>query len=194
MIMRAAAMIVGLGVVAALAVPAAADPSAAAPHRKNHETAKWLSGVGAGVSTALVVTSFGFVTPSDPFNKPLFYSGLATSVVSPSFGEFYTGQYLTYGEAVRAGAFGVAMLGVAQTETTSCTTSASTSCTNLSNTGVVLLGLAAIAYVGGALYDVYDAPDAVDRYNDKLRMQLSPGPMPSTLGPPGAGVWLRGEF
>ena len=189
--MRLAATLVGLGLLVATATPAAAEP-----HRKSHETAKLLSGLGAGVSTALVLSAFLIQDPHDPYNKPLLYSGLGVSLVGPSAGEYYAGQYLTIGEGVRAAAVALALVGVTRTEHVSCLAGVDdNSCTSIEGKGVAFLGVAAIAYIGGMFYDVYDAPDAVDRYNYKLRMQLVPGPMPSSFGgAPGAGVWLRGSF
>jgi hypothetical protein len=190
--MRAAATLVSLGLLAAIATPAAADP-----HRKNKDTAKVLSGVGGGLATGLVLGSFLLATDSSPYNQPMFYSGLGLSVLGPSAGEYYTGQYLTWGEAVRGGAVLLAVLGATRTESTTCLdTGVTNGCTSIDNKGIAFLGLAAIAYVGGMFYDVLDAPDAVDRYNYKQRiqMQITPGPMPSVSGPPGGGVWLRGKF
>ena len=78
--------------------------------------------------------------------------------MTPSLGEFYAEQYLTYGEAIRAGAVAFALIGAAQTETTSCTnTDVPTNCKNISTNGIALLSIGAIAYVGGVLYDVFDA-------------------------------------
>jgi hypothetical protein len=196
-----AAFLVGLSLVAASAVsaaPAEAQPAPVFYHRKSHDIAKGLSGVGAGVSTALVFTSFLLTDPHNPYNVPLFYSGVATSIVTPSLGEYYAEQYLTWGEALRAGAAGLAILGVNLTTPTSCLTTADdNSCSRISTAGIAILGAGLIIYIGGMFYDVLDAPDAVDRYNYNARMHvmLAPGLMPSSTGaPPGGGLWLSGTF
>ena len=74
--------------------------------------------------------------------------------------------------------------------------STSTRCTEITTTGIALLSIAGIAYIGGVFYDVLDAPDAVDRFNHAHRvMVITPGPMMSpTGGPPGGGVWIQGVF
>jgi hypothetical protein len=196
-----AAFLVGLSLVAASAVspaPAAAQPATTFYHRKSHDIAKALSGAGAGASTALVFTSFLLTDPHNPYNVPLFYSGLASSIVTPSLGEFYAEQYLTWGEALRVGAAGLAILGVNLTSPTNCLTTADdNSCTRISTAGIAIIGIGLLAYIGGVFYDVLDAPDAVDRYNytQRMRLMITPGPMPSVNGgPPGGGLWLSGSF
>jgi hypothetical protein len=191
--MRLAGLVVSAGLLVALATPASADPLY---HRKSHDIAKGLSGAGAGVSAALILTSFLLTDPHNPYNEPLFYTGIGTSIVTPSLGEYYAGQYLTWGEALRAGAAGLAIVGINQTKSTSCLGQTDdNTCKEISTGGIAILGLGLIAYIGGVFYDVLDAPDAVDRYNYKLRMQVTPGLMPSPSGgPPGGGVWLRGSF
>ena len=56
-----------------------------------------------------------------------------------------------------------------------------------------LLGVAAIAFIGGVWYDALDAGDAADRYNTKHGFTVTPSMMP---GPQGLapGVALSGTF
>ena len=189
--MRAVAMVVGLGLLAASAAPAAAEHK-----RKDPQTAKLLSGAGAGVSSALTLASFLATDPHNPYNKPLLIVGLATSIVTPSFGEWYSGQWLTYGMAVRGGAAALAGFAVTLTQADRCPTDmVDNSCSTIQGKGVAFLGIAAIAYVGGVFYDVLDAPDAADRYNSAHGFVILPGPMASTAGGlPGAGLFVRGQF
>ena len=51
-----------------------------------------------------MLTSFLVTDPHNPYNEPLFYAGAGLSVVTPSFGEYYAGQYPDLRHAgVRAG-------------------------------------------------------------------------------------------
>ena len=179
-----------------LLVVLAVSSPAHAEDRKDPKIAMALSGVGIGVSSALVVGSFLFNT--DPYvdmNHPAFYAGLATSVVTPSLGELYAHQWLTIGMGIRGGGVLLAAYGVTRTQEASCNDLANSKCKQLTGTGVALLGLAAIAYIGGAAYDVIDAGDAVERYN-ATHIGITPMIMPNT-GPPGtmtAGLAVTGTF
>jgi len=135
---------------------------------KDRQTAQLLSGVGAGASGALVVASFVAADDHGEINYPLFYVGAGTSVITPSLGEWYAGQWLTIGMGVRIAAAGLATYAVrTQQKTVTCdyASMAGQECKALKGAGIALLGVAAIAYVGGAWYDALDAGDAVDRHN-----------------------------
>jgi hypothetical protein len=165
---------------------------------KRRQTAQLLSGVGTGVSGALIVSSIFFAPYYGQLNEPLLYTGLATSVVTPSLGNWYAGEYLTWGMAVRAAAAGLGTYAVAgqyQWETCANASSSTQQCKVVTTTGVALLLVAAIAYVGGAAYDVKDAPDAVDRYNERHgSVQLTPTAMRGITGAPAPGLAIVGRF
>ena len=134
---------------------------------KKREVATYLSAGGAIASSTLVVASF-FTAPADSdVNAPLFYTGIGTSVLTPSLGEWYVGRWLTWGMAIRAAAAGFAITAIAtQQENVSCDVPApGKTCTELSGPGLALAGAAAIAYIGGVAYDVITANDIVDSYN-----------------------------
>ncbi|MGE0870392.1 MAG: hypothetical protein AB7P03_17645 [Kofleriaceae bacterium] len=183
-------------VVVVLAVALAVVPARAEGER-NPTTGKVLSGVGAGVSSALLVSSFLFGDRyGSSYNEPLFYSGLASSVITPSLGQWYGGQWVTIGMGVRAGAAGLATFAVfVKSDEVRCNnTEQYATCKSLSGAAVALLGVAAIAYIGGAAYDVITAPDAVERYNKRRRgLALSPTVIPTSTTPT-AGLMLSGAF
>jgi hypothetical protein len=155
-------------------------------HKRN--VAQALSGVGVGVSAGFLTAAF-LTDRGGVINVPLFATGLATSAITPSLGELYAGQWLTWGMAVRAGAAGLMILGAYDTETVRCDTGPIGSmCTTLSSSAIPILGIAAVAYVGGAAYDVIDAPDAVDR-KSRERFVLAP-----IVIPRGGGIGLSGSF
>ncbi|HTR51881.1 MAG TPA: hypothetical protein VMJ10_14295 [Kofleriaceae bacterium] len=149
-----------IAVILAGTAPAHAD--------KSRATAVELSATGAAMSTAFVFGAFFTGRDNSEVNEPLLYTGLGTSVITPSLGEIYAGQYLSWGMGIRAGAGALAGIALSlHKETVTCelATSSNQTCTQLSGTAVAVLGLAAIAYVGGVALDVMDAGPAADRYN-----------------------------
>ena len=59
---------------------------------KKKKTALALTGVGTGVSGGLILASFLVHPQNLEVNKPLLYTGLGTSIVTPSLGHFYAGR------------------------------------------------------------------------------------------------------
>ena len=157
---------------------AAATHAHAEPRMKSRVRAQALSGIGAGVSGVLVLTSVFTGDSLGQPNMPLLYTGVVVSTLAPAAGEWYAGEWLTWGMGVRAIAGATAIvITQTQTQTMPCQTGSQTQCTSLSGGGVALLGLAAIAYIGGIAYDVIDAGDAVDRYNRAHGFTLDVTPM-----------------
>jgi hypothetical protein len=170
---------VTIAAVLALAAPAHAD--------KKRETAVALSATGTAVSSGLVLGAFFVGRDTADVNGPLLYAGLGTSVITPSLGELYAGQYLTWGMGIRGGAVALAALAFAlpqETVTCQLATMPGQTCDQLSGTAVAVLGLAAIAYIGGAAYDVIDAGDAAGRYNSRhgLTIGVAPGILRTPTG------------
>ena len=163
---------------------------ATAHAEKSVRTAQVLSGVGTGVSSGLFLAAFLTGDKEGSVNHPVLYTAIGTSVITPSLGEYYAGQYVTVGSVVRVLAGGLAIYAVtAQTETVRCATIEFSECKELTGTATVLLGIAALAFVGGAAYDVMDADDAVKRYNARTRMALVPAVTPES-----AGLVVTGQF
>lgn len=175
-------MIVAL--VLALAGPAHAE--------KNRDVAQYLSVGGTVASSALVLGGFMFPDRGKVFNEPLMYTGLGTSLVTPSLGEYYSGQYLTWGMGIRALAVGLAIVGLERTQTVRCDNSANQNCDALTGSGYAIVGMAAIAYVGGAVLDCEDAPVAADNYNSTHYL-ITPTivPTPSGAAP---GVYFSATY
>lgn len=150
---------------------------------KKRTIAQALSGVGAGVSSALVLASFFTGDPRNTVSAPLLYTGLGTSLITPSLGEWYAGEYLTLGMGVRAVAVGVAVFAITEEQRyTTCDFDNTMQCKSFGETGVVLLGLAAIGYIGGVAYDVMDAGPAVDRFNRKHGIYVAPTALAAPTG------------
>lgn len=166
--------VVTVAIVLALASPAHAD--------RDRDLAQYLSVGGTAASSLLVLGGFMFPDEGKVFNEPLLYSGLGTSLVTPSIGEYYSGQYLTWGMGIRAVAVGLALIGLQRTQPVRCDNATSDqNCDQLTGSGFAIIGLAAIAYVGGAALDCEDAPDAADHYN-RVHFGLAPTVMPTPSG------------
>jgi len=176
--------------VMAAAVPAHAEGP------KSEQTAEILSGVGTGVSSALILAGFLDENSDQPFNKPLMFTGLASALITPSLGQLYAGDYITIGMAARVLGVGIATYALTHyTKTTTCdaATMSGTMCKTLDSGAFPLLGLAAIAFVGGIAYDVADAAPAVQRWNEHHGFQIAPTVVPGANGP-AAGLSLFGQF
>jgi len=173
-----------------------ATGSARAEGEKSEQTAMILSGVGTGVSSALIFAAFLDENADQPFNKPLMYTGLATAAITPSLGQFYAGEYITIGMAARVVGAGIATYGLTHyTKTGTCdnATMSGSMCKTLDSGAYPLLGLAAIAFVGGMAYDVGDAAPAVKRWNEHHGFAITPTVVPATTGP-APGLSLAGQF
>lgn len=155
---------------------------------KSPQTAKFLSGGGAAVSGAVLLTSFLAAPKGEEFNDPMLYTGLGLAAIAPSLGQFYAGEWFTPGMAVRIASAGLAVYAVNNEQTTETCDDAGTygeKCKVLKGAGVALIGVAAIGFIGGMWYDALDAGDAVDRWRKRHGVIVTP-----TLN----GVALGGTF
>jgi hypothetical protein len=164
---------------------------------KKRQTARLLSGTAAAVSGGVALTGFLLQKDGDPYNTPVLYTGIGMLAITPSLGEFYAGQYLTIGMGVRALAAGLAYYTLGHyTQLAKCPLdppSEPPKCNILTEGAYPLLGVSAIAFVGGVWYDVLDAADAADRYNKKHGFTVAPVPMqgPQGMAP---GLMLTGTW
>jgi hypothetical protein len=173
-----------------------ASPAARAEGPKSEQTAMILAGVGTGASSALILAGFMAGDSDQPFNKPLLYTGLVGAAITPSLGHFYAGEYFTIGMAARVVGAGLATYGLTHyTRVTTCDDAhgAGTMCKSIDSGAYPLLGLAAIAFVGGMAYDVGDAGPAVRRWNEKHNLVIAPAIIPSASGP-ASGLSIAGSF
>jgi hypothetical protein len=145
---------------------------------KDRKTAKVLSVTGASVSGAVVLAGFLAAPDSKRINEPVMYTGLGMLFVTPSLGQFYAGEYVTLGMGVRALATGLAVYTLrSQTTLATCDTALSSTepkCEIFTEGAYPLLGIAAIAFIGGVWYDALDAGDAADRYNQHHGFTVAP--------------------
>jgi hypothetical protein len=174
----------------ALAAAAVCVLAASPAHaEKNKKVASALAGTGTGIASALILSSFLIHPQDEQVYLPTFYSGIGLSIFAPSLGHFYAGRYFTVGMAIRGTAAAVAAIGIAQKQDQKCVGNDSIpNCPTVTANGLVLVSLAAIAYIGGVAYDVRDAPNAVEHYN-KMHVSVIPKLMPH-----GGGLALTGSF
>ncbi|HUS28887.1 MAG TPA: hypothetical protein VMZ53_10260 [Kofleriaceae bacterium] len=164
---------------------------------RNRNTARVMSGTAAGVSGAITLAGFITTPEGDAFNKPVLYTGIGMLMVTPSLGEMYAGQYLTWGMGVRAVATGFAIWTLqTQTEPVRCeviNAPHEPTCNSFNDMAYPLLGIAGIAFVGGVWYDVLDAADSADRFNARHGYTVVPAPMqgPNGMAP---GLVVSGAF
>jgi hypothetical protein len=170
---------------------AAADPVTEDPPR-DRMVALGLSIGGTAASAAgfAVGASLGWDRGHN-----LILGSLASTLLTPSLGEWYAGQGITVGLGLRVGGVLVAGLGVVMVggglvfgnncEPGECGT---TSDTNSHSSGALLgAGLlfafgGTVTYLAGIVYDIVDAPSAADRYNNKHNLYLAPTVLPTASG------------
>lgn len=190
--------IVSLVLVALLAGSASADAGGGAKvGDKSLRTARILSGVGTGASSALFLTAFFVGEKNGDVNMPLLYAGLGSGIVTPSLGELYVGKYLTVGMGLRVAAGLIATYGVLNydQEVRCNNTVEFQTCHNLGQNAYLLVGLAGIIFVGGAAWDIQSLPDHVTEYNQRGgSFAVAPTLLPSGTGDPGFGLAAMGTF
>ena len=162
--------------------------SSSASAEKSPKKAKLLAGLGVGLSSGLVLSSVLINVNEGTVYKPTFYAGVGTSIVTPSLGHWYAGKWLTVGMGVRAGAALLAVYGITRTQDQPCDVDPTENCPTLTGTGFTVLALAAIGYIGGVAYDLFDTPRSVERYN-RLHVTLAP-----TASDRSAGLALVGRW
>lgn len=163
---------------------------------RKYTVAYGLSGVGTGVSAGLMLGAFFFPEDSGELRSPLLYTGLATSAITPSLGNFYADHWLNIGMGVRlaAGALGAYAL-TSMRQDHRCPTLEAQTCTEITNGGMIVLSIAGIIYVGGAAYDFKVLGEQLDAYNarHRYRFQWAPSVTPSPSGR-GALLGVGGTF
>ncbi len=166
---------------------------AASPARaeKSEKTSVALAATGTGVSSALILAAFLVDAQDADVHMPTLYAGIGTSVITPSLGHLYSEQWLTIGMGIRAAAGALALYGLSQKEDHACLTRPADNCPETTGTGLTIVSLAAIAYIGGIAYDVRDAGAAARRYNKR---QGTTATITPTAVRHGAGLSLVGSF
>jgi hypothetical protein len=200
--------------VAALAITSGVVAAEPGHKPRNRETARWLSIGGVLTSAAIAGVGAGMLEYGFTGNRGydqgyagvrrigtvLLSVGAATTLITPSIGEWYSGQAFSTGMKLRATGIGVGLLGAAIYVVTglgeSCLMINEMSCGGPSSPNVaaasVPIAIGAALYAGGIIYDLVDAPSAADRYNAR-HLEI----LPTALSTPAGtlpGVALGGTF
>ena len=173
---------VGVAVLSALSFTtrlAAADD--AAPEPRSRGTAFALSAGGTALSVGVVAIG------ASTGRRDVAVAGLLSSLVTPSAGEIYAGELPTWGMGIRIVSAGVAIAGVS--EALKCPL-ASNSCPGVGG----LLAASALGYASGIIYDLATAGTAVDHYNERLRLRVTPTVIPTASSGPAVGLGIGGSF
>jgi hypothetical protein len=176
-----------IAVILALTATASADAS----HLRDRETSRWLSLGGvigsvafAGAGAGILLYRFGGDRGQDPSyrglqntGETLIGIGAASTLFTPSLGEWYSGSVLTTGVKLRGAGLGVGLLALAIYYGSG----SSESCYQIGDGNYCGGGAphdvqataltAAIAtgiFFSGIVYDLVDAPTVADHYNERL--------------------------
>lgn len=164
---------------------ASADPDETGP--KSPETALTLSLGGTAVSGALIL-----VGVTDKGKAGIAVAGALSLAVTPSFGEWYSGTYLTPGMALRIGA----PVGALVTATIAASAFPCIPKDGGSNCDTNPKVFAAALLVGGGMlaagtiYDIATAPRAARRYNH----EHAGATVVPTVAPGSYGLSIAGRF
>jgi hypothetical protein len=178
-------MMVGVAAASALTFTtqlAFADEPPAEP--KNRDTAFMLSIGGTLASAAALAVGVG------AGNGQLAAAGAVSSLFTPAAGEIYAGRLGTPGLVLRLVSAGVAVVGVQ--EAFKCFL-ASSACQRSEFAGA-FIAAGTIGYASGILYDIAMAGSAVDDYNQRLHLRVTPTVIPTASSGPAVGLGIGGSF
>jgi hypothetical protein len=144
------------------------------------------------VSVGLVVGGLAMTAgPAGNSGLEVAAIGFLGTFVTPSFGEWYAGKYLTGGLGLRLLGTAVAAVGVSRLQL--CFDSCGGEHVNNSDAGaVIVLGLA--TYAAGIIWDVASAPSTVRESNARRHPVITPSILTSPSGGAAYGLGLAGNF
>jgi hypothetical protein len=170
--------------VLATSPPAHADELAPPPPKR--KSALVATGLAFGGVAACIA---GTVAKHKLFDAGAVISGrivevgqVTTCVLGPSAGQWYTDSpwRIRIASGLRAAGFIVGTVGVTLDDQNT-------------REAVVVMSGGVIAYA--MIYDLIAAPFAANRYNKRFdRVTITPAPVPTLSGAPGAGLFLSGSF
>ena len=164
--MRLASLLVALSIAAAS--PAHAQPAPQPDESKSEASALALSIAGTLGSAGLLGAG---VASAGNGHVAMLGVGALASVVGPSIGHIYAGEYLTAGLVTRV--VGMAAFALGASVIVNCDDEG---CDTVPGT-LMLVG--AGVYLAGAIYDIATAPRAARRWNAKHHVWV----MPTVVGP-----------
>ena len=148
-------------------------------------------GIALALSAGGLALSIGMtIVGAQTNNGELAVGGLVSTAVTPSLGEWYSGEYLTWGMGIRAASAAIAVAGVAASACIDdCAQSGS------SSNGTVLVALGLLGYAAGTIYDIGHASTAATAYNERHHHKVVVAPVAyPTTGGPAPGMMVGGSF
>jgi len=164
--------------------PTVATQSGGSP--KSEDTAFALSLGGTAASAAMIIGGASSNSPG------LALAGVASSLVTPSLGQWYAGKPLTAGMGIRAASAVATVVGFG--EALQCL-DADGDCHTPDSAGYLLFGGLA-GYAVGTIYDIATAKDAAREYNKQhgWRVTVTPTALRTASGQSTIGVGIGGSF
>jgi hypothetical protein len=174
-------------VVLSMFAPQLASADDAAPEAKSRNAAFAYSAIGSAVSLGILAQG----VRSD--DRTLAAMGLVGVLILPSAGEVYAGKLTTWGMGIRVAAAAAAIVSLADIPRLSLADHPGTLAFALFNENG-LGTLSVVAYAGGVLYDLATAGTAVDEYNQRRHLRVTPTVIPTASSRPAVGLGIGGSF
>ena len=152
---------------------------------RSPEVAGLLSVGGTALSAGLFAAGLHFN------NNTLAGAGLLSSLVTPSAGQIYAGTPFTWGMGIRLVSAGLVFAGTSGID--ECLADRGNHCHSNPLSGLALVGVGALGYAGGIIYDVATASTAAKNYNKRHHLQVTPIVAPTTASAV-VGVGISGSF
>jgi hypothetical protein len=149
----------------ALTSPAHAGDEGSERDQKDPDTALALSAAGAGVSALLVAGPYLLGQQGSDWGRATINVGVTSSLLTPSLGQLYAGEYWTSGMTLRGAGAATAL--VAATLAFDGVGPGTSSGNARSNAASLLAVGAAGLYLAGVIYDVGHASDSARHANDR---------------------------
>lgn len=164
-----------LSLIAALLVLSVAGRAhgeeAAPPPQRDRATARNLSWGGAVLSLGVVATGIALATDRDHEDTGAVIAGVgaATLLVTPAFGSWYAGRYLTIGMGIRVAGVAAAIAGARIVDSAAgCEGNDIVRC-DMPDVGPILLVGGGLVFLIGVGYDMATAEDTADAFNARHR-------------------------
>jgi len=165
--------------------------ASADPEEPKHEgVALALSAGGAAASIGLFAAGLSIAGgPAGNSGYTIATIGLASTLITPSFGEWYAGKYWTAGMGLRLAGTAVTIAGLSQLQI------CFDECSPHDNSAAAaLLGLGLVSYAAGMVWDIAAAPSTARESNARHRAVITPSVLTTPSGAAAYGLGLGGRF
>jgi hypothetical protein len=151
--------------------------------------------VAFALSSGGTALSIGLVALGAHGDGTLAMTGLLSSLVTPAAGEFYAGKMLTWGTGIRVVSGVAAVVGLAVVvRCTSLAVFVSGPCRENPDAAAALMVTGAVGYAAGIVYDIATAGSAVDDYNRRLHLRITPTILQTASSRATVALGIGGSF